>query len=135
MKTLAILILTLIPFSDMTVTRVIDGDTVVVTAPFMPPPFKKTLNLRINGVDTAERGWRAKCAKERLAAEKAKRFVKDLINNAKEPPVVYIKGWGKVGGRVIGDIKIDGEFLSKKLVDTGHGVVYHGKGKKHDWCV
>lgn len=133
-KTLLIVLsLTLVPFSDMKILRVIDGDTIKITAPFLPEPFKKTLSLRIDGIDTPEKGHRAKCAKERLLADQARRYATQLIDESKNP-VVYIKGWGKFGGRVIGDIRLDVDFLSKKMIDKGLAVRYNGGTKVKDWC-
>ena len=57
-----------------------------------------------------------------------------MISNAKEVNVV-LKDWGKWGGRIVGDLEIDGKLLSKLLIDNRHAAVYiDGKGKKRDWC-
>jgi len=116
------------------IIRVVDGDTVEISVPYLPEPFKKTLKLRIDGVDTPEKSYLAKCAKERKLALVAKQFTEDSIKKAKVATVI-LKGWGKYGGRVIGDIVLDGEKLSKKLVDNGLAKVYiGGKGPKFKWC-
>jgi endonuclease YncB( thermonuclease family) len=49
---------------DAQILRVNDGDTVVIAAPFLPAPLKPELAVRIYGVDTPEKGFRAKCAQE-----------------------------------------------------------------------
>jgi len=44
---------------DAQVLRVSDGDTIVISAPFLPAPLKPELAVRIYGVDTPEKGHRA----------------------------------------------------------------------------
>ena len=39
---------------DAQVIRVSDGDTIVISAPFLPAPLKPELAVRIFGVDTPE---------------------------------------------------------------------------------
>lgn len=40
---------------DAQVLRVSDGDTIVISAPFLPAPLKPELAVRIYGVDTPEK--------------------------------------------------------------------------------
>ncbi len=40
---------------DANITRVIDGDTVAIEAPWLPDPLKKELSIRVFGVDTPEK--------------------------------------------------------------------------------
>jgi endonuclease YncB( thermonuclease family) len=49
---------------DAVITRVIDGDTVAFQADFLPAPLKKELSIRVYGVDTPEKGFRAACTSE-----------------------------------------------------------------------
>ena len=49
---------------DAVITRVIDGDTVAFQADFLPAPLKKELSIRVFGVDTPEKGFRAQCPSE-----------------------------------------------------------------------
>lgn len=115
-----------------TVIRVVDGDTIKIKVD-LPHPLPKVLNLRINQIDTPEKGHRAKCSKERVLAAKATRFSHDLIRKAKRVEV-RISKWGKYGGRVLGDIALDGVYLSDLLLAEGLAMPYRGKGPKHDWC-
>ena len=39
---------------DAVIKRVIDGDTVVIQAPYLPKPLKPEISVRIFGVDTPE---------------------------------------------------------------------------------
>lgn len=118
---------------DYKVLNVIDGDTVTIEAPFLPDELKKTLRLRIVGVDTPEKGGRAKCEKEMILADKAKTFVQEKINSSKKSYVILF-GWDKFGGRVIGDLILDGKHLSTLLITHGYASMYNGSGKKKDWC-
>jgi endonuclease YncB( thermonuclease family) len=49
---------------DANILKVSDGDTIVIAAPFLPAPLKPQLAVRIFGVDTPEKGFRAKCESE-----------------------------------------------------------------------
>jgi len=40
---------------DVKILRVSDGDTIVIAAPYLPPPLKPELAVRIYGVDTPEK--------------------------------------------------------------------------------
>jgi endonuclease YncB( thermonuclease family) len=118
---------------DYRVLRVIDGDTVEFEAPFLPEPFKQKLSLRIYGVDTPEKGGNAKCTEENMKSLAAKLFVEQEIMNATTTKI-YLMEWDKYGGRVIGDVILDGEYLSVKLIKNGHAKEYYGHGPKINWC-
>lgn len=115
------------------ITRIIDGDTVEFEAKFLLPELGNKLKLRILGVDTPEKGKRAKCNKEEQSSLKAKLFVEQEISNGKIV-LITIKKWDKFGGRVLGDVIIDNKLLSNSLIEKGYAVYYSGKGKKKDWC-
>jgi len=118
---------------DYKVLRVIDGDTIVIEAKFLPPELGNRLSLRVLHVDTPEKGHLAKCDLEREKSKQATDFVVGVIASAKEVKV-EIKKWDKYGGRVLGDLIIDGSRLSKKLLDFGFAVEYNGEKKTKDWC-
>ena len=118
------------------ITRVIDGDTVAFRADFLPAPLKPELSIRVLGVDTPEKGHRASCPQEAAAAEKASQFTKDSLNNAikaKQPVLIEIQKHDKYGGRVLGDVIINGQRLSAMLIANGHARPYFGE-KKSSWC-
>lgn len=117
---------------DFRVIRVIDGDTVEFDAPFLPIELKRTLSLRILGVDTPEKGSRAQCDEEARLAERASDFTKRVVFGATKHQIV-IKGWDKYGGRVLGDILLDGVSLRRMLIENNHALPYDG-GRKPDWC-
>lgn len=114
------------------IVRVVDGDTVVFEAPFMPAPLKPQLSIRVLGVDTPEKAPRAQCEKEELAAIAASSFTKKLVAEAKQIQI-ELKEHDKYGGRVLGDVFIDGKRLSQLLIENGHARPYYGQ-KKESWC-
>ena len=117
------------------VTRVIDGDTVAVKVPGLPPELTE-IRVRLRGVDTPEKGWRAKCEEERVKGKAATDFTRMQIDVAKRNDsqiVVRNPKWGKYGGRVIADLVLDGKTLSDLLKKAGHGRPY-SHGKRPNWC-
>lgn len=114
------------------IIRVVDGDTVTFEAPFMPAPLKPQLSIRVLGVDTPEKAPRAQCEKEELAAIAASSFTKKIVAEAKQIQI-ELKDHDKYGGRVLGDVIIDGKRLSQLLIENGHARPYYGE-KKQSWC-
>ena len=114
------------------VVRILDGDTVAVDASADMPPELADLKVRLRGVDTPEKGGRAKCESERAAGQAATAFTTAAITRASSV-VTRDPAWGKWGGRVIADLVIDGHSLTAALIATGHGRVYDG-GRRGSWC-
>jgi endonuclease YncB( thermonuclease family) len=112
--------------------RVYDGDTVVVLLPDLPAPLDK-VRIRLEGIDTPEIGKGARCAAEELRAQAAKRFLADLLGNAKELRVYNFK-WDKYGGRVLGDLHVADGDVRDLMIAAGHAVRYTGVGQRRDWC-
>lgn len=117
---------------DAQITRVIDGDTVAFAADFLPAPLKKELSIRVYGVDTPEKGFRAKCPSEAQRGEAASAFTKSAIAAASKRQIVLMD-WDKYGGRVLGDILLDGMSLRKMLIINGYAREYYGEAKT-SWC-
>jgi endonuclease YncB( thermonuclease family) len=117
---------------DFTITRVIDGDTVAFQAPFLPPPLKQELSIRVFGVDTPEKGHRAQCPAEDQRGQAASAFTKNAITKAQKRQVA-IADWDKYGGRVLGDILLDGQSLRTMLIQNGFAREYYGEAKT-SWC-
>jgi endonuclease YncB( thermonuclease family) len=121
---------------DAKILRVTDGDTVVISAPFLPAPFKPELAIRVFGVDTPEKGFRAQCPSEAQRGEAASAFTKNAINQAAAQGgrfQVTMYGWDKFGGRVLGDILINGQSLRAGLIANGFAREYYGEAKQ-SWC-
>lgn len=117
---------------DFPITRVLDGDTVAFHAPFLPDPLKKELSIRVFGVDTPEKGHRAQCPSEAQRGEMATAFTKQQVANAKKKQVVLMN-WDKFGGRVLGDVLLDGQSLRQMLINNGFAREYYGEAKQ-SWC-
>ena len=117
---------------DAVITRVIDGDTVAFHAPFLPDPLKKELSIRVFGVDTPEKGYRAQCPSEDQRGQAATAFTKNAISKAQKRQVA-IADWDKYGGRVLGDILLDGQSLRMMLIQNGFAREYYGEAKT-SWC-
>jgi endonuclease YncB( thermonuclease family) len=117
---------------DAVFIRVIDGDTVAFQAPFLPDPLKKELSIRVFGVDTPEKGHRAKCPSEDQRGQAATAFTRSAINTSQKRQVVLMN-WDKYGGRVLGDILLDGKSLRAMLIERGFAREYYGDAKT-SWC-
>jgi len=112
---------------DAVITRVIDGDTVAFQADFLPAPLKKELSIRVFGVDTPEKGFRAACPSEAASA-----FTKQAVSQATKRQVVLMD-WDKYGGRVLGDVILNGQSLRQMLIANGFAREYYGEAKT-SWC-
>jgi endonuclease YncB( thermonuclease family) len=117
---------------DAQILQVSDGDTVVIAAPFLPQPLKPQLAVRIYGVDTPEKGFRGQCDSEKARGEAASVFTKNLVAASSQRQVV-LYGWDKFGGRVLGDIILNGQSLRAELIRNGHAREYYGDAKQ-SWC-
>jgi endonuclease YncB( thermonuclease family) len=117
---------------DAVITRVIDGDTVAFHAPFLPAPLKQELSIRVFGVDTPEKGHRAACVSEAQRGEAASAFTKQAVAQATQRQIV-IMNWDKYGGRVLGDVILNGQSLRSMLIVNGHAREYYGEAKT-SWC-
>jgi endonuclease YncB( thermonuclease family) len=117
---------------DAQVLRVSDGDTIVIAAPFLPAPLKPELAVRIFGVDTPEKGHRAQCPQENERALLASNYTKQLIAKGGRIQVT-IYGWDKFGGRILGDIIVNGQSVRMGLLQNGLAREYYGDAKQ-SWC-
>jgi len=117
---------------DAQIIRVSDGDTVVISAPFLPAPLKPELAVRIYGVDTPEKGFRGQCESEKQRGEAASQFTKQAVSTSTQRQVV-LYGWDKFGGRVLGDIILNGQSLRTMLITNGFAREYYGDAKQ-SWC-
>lgn len=128
----------------MPILEVYDGDTIKTkfSVTRMAPPLNM-VSIRVNGVDTPEMPAksyretgklnRAKCVKEAELALKARDAVIEAIEDKRYMKVTNFR-WGRNGGRIIGDVKINGIDIKTFLIENGYAVVYHGTGERQDWC-
>jgi len=116
------------------VLRVVDGDTLEIANEFLPKELK--LFVRINGIDTPEKEFRAKCQHEKILGLKASEFTEKAIKTAKiknqKISFSEIK-WDKYGGRIVAIVKIADKNLGDELIKNGLAKPYNGK-KKASWC-
>jgi endonuclease YncB( thermonuclease family) len=117
---------------DAQIIRVTDGDTIVISAPFLPAPLKPELAVRVFGVDTPEKGHRAQCPSEAQRGEQASAFTKNAVKSTKKHQVI-LYSWDKFGGRVLGDLILDGVSLRSELIRNGFAREYYGDAKQ-SWC-
>ena len=117
---------------DTTIIRVSDGDTIVISAPYLPQPLKPELAVRIYGVDTPEKGHRAQCPAEAQRGEQASTWTKNLVAKGRKFQVT-LYAWDKFGGRVLGDIIVDGVSVRQGLIQAGLAREYYGEAKQ-SWC-
>ena len=117
---------------DANILRVSDGDTIVIAAPFLPQPLKPELAIRIYGVDTPEKGFRAQCPSEAQRGEAASAFTKAAVAQATQRQIILMD-WDKYGGRVLGDVLLNGQSLRQMLIAQGFAREYYGEAKT-SWC-
>jgi len=117
---------------DWKINRVVDGDTVEVATPWTPDPLPKKMSIRVFGVDTPEKGFRAKCPQEDQRGQAATAFTKKVITESKVAQVM-IMDWDKYGGRMLGDVILDGKSLRAMLIANGFAREYYGEAKT-SWC-
>jgi endonuclease YncB( thermonuclease family) len=101
-------------------------------APFLPAPLKQELSIRVFGVDTPEKGFRAQCPSEAARGAAATEFTKKLVAAAQQRHMVLMD-WDKYGGRVLGDVLLNGQSLRAMLIQNGFAREYYGEAKQ-SWC-
>lgn len=121
----------------LNVIEATDGDTLTIDAVpwILIPELARNVKIRVNGVDTPEKGWRGKCNQERDNAEAATAFTKRKMIETKNQVVIHDVKWDKYGGRILANVRLaNGEDLSTELIEMGYATPYKGEGKKTDWC-
>jgi len=116
--------------SEYKILRIVDGDTFVISAPFLPKEIKQTMYLRLSNIDTPNVKRWANCDKEAELGEKAKLFVEQVIMNNKY--TIKLVGVDKYN-RLLGQIFINKKDLSDLLIKNNFARPYYG-GKKQSWC-
>lgn len=116
------------------IVEVYDGDTVraELQAPGLPAELR-TVSIRVAGIDTPERGWRAACDEERAAAERARALAVEIVAGAPWAVVTDLE-WGKFGGRIVGTLRVHERDLGSVMLAAGLAVPYDGGTKSNPWC-
>ena len=84
--------------------------------------------FRIMGIDTPEKGWRAKTDRERELSLQAKKFLEDLIFKSDDVLVYSEDGRGKYG-RWLVNVVCDGVDAGTALIEAGLARPYDGGTK------
>ena len=112
--------------------KITDGDTIKLDVSKESPLVKKLgLSVRIKGIDTPEKGSKAKCDKENILGQQATVFTTYLIGN-KELLLSQVQN-DKYGGRIVATVKVGGVDIAQELLKKGLARVYNGE-KKKSWC-
>ena len=112
--------------------KITDGDTIKLDVSKESPMIKKLgLSVRIKGIDTPEKGSKAKCDKENALGQQATKFTTDLVGN-KELLLSQVEN-DKYGGRIVASVKVGGVDIAQELLKKGLARVYNGE-KKKSWC-
>ena len=108
-----------------------DADTITVNIPNIHPLLGHKANIRVFGIDTPEIRTKDPC--EKKLAKEGKKVVEYMLKRAKMINLLNVQK-GKYF-RIIADVEIDGQNLTKFLISERYGYPYLGKTKKKvDWC-
>ena len=117
---------------DVTVIKVVDGDTIDVDIDLGFGVTLRDERVRIMGIDTPESRTRDRV--EDLFGEAAKARLKELMKDGgKLITTEDRKGEDMKGkfGRILGDFRVaDGRKVTDILIEEGHAVAYFGGSKE-----
>jgi endonuclease YncB( thermonuclease family) len=112
--------------------KITDGDTIKLDVSKESPLIKKLgLSVRIKGIDTPEKGSKAKCDKENALGQQASKYTTELVGN-KELLLSQVEN-DHYGGRIVANVKVGGVDIAQELLKKGLARVYN-KEKKKSWC-
>ena len=112
--------------------KITDGDTIKLDVSKESPLVKKLgLSVRIKGIDTPEKGSKAKCDKENALGQQASKYTTELVGN-KELLLSQVEN-DHYGGRIVANVKVGGVDIAQELLKKGLARVYNGE-KKKSWC-
>lgn len=116
-----------------TITEIVDGDTFIIAANWSPYPLK--WKVRIRGIDTPEKGYRAKCEREKELAAQATALAEQLAHETLGRVKLRNVEHDKYGGRIDADVILaDGRSMGGQLIKAGLAKPYNGNGPKPSWC-
>ncbi len=114
--------------------KAVDGDTVMID-PSWNPYKGLTWKIRVLGIDTPEKGYLAKCEKEKMLAKKATLFTQKQLEESHFNIKLSSIDHDKYGGRFVAYIQLEnGMFLGEELIKNGYAKKYTGSGPKPKWC-
>lgn len=108
-----------------------DGDTMTVSIPSVHPLFGQKVSVRLFGIDAPEMHSVDTC--EREAARIAQRYVRGQMLKAQRIELKNVQRDKYF--RILADVSLDGESLSRRMISAGLAYPYYGGTKqKVDWC-
>ena len=119
-------------YGDVTVTDIVsvyDGDTFTITVKEWPTIIGYRIKIRLSGVDAPE--IKGKCPEEIDAAKKAKEYAITALTTAKKVELRSMQRDKYF--RILADVYVDDQNLSKLLIDNNLALPYGGKTKTN-WC-
>jgi len=111
----------------VTITHIVDGDTIDVDINLGFAVVLKKQRVRLYEIDTPESRTRDKVEKKYGLA--AKQYLKNKLENATN---IYLKSHDKGKfGRILGELFIDdnSKSVNMQMVDDHHAVYYYGQNK------
>lgn len=113
------------------IVKVVDGDTIQTSVDALPPPLSN-IKIRINGIDTPEKGHLAKCEYEQIMGEAATKKLIEIVGSSKQMVIKNFKH-DKYGGRYVADVFAGNVNIGETMIGLGLAKPYDG-GKKGSWC-
>lgn len=111
-------------FDDVTLLRVIDGDTFQVSLPCEEAVFCQRISVRVRGIDTPE--LRSQDPKTKKRAQEARRFTEAFLEGER----LQLSQCGRDKYfRLLCDVTVDGKSLADALLAEGLAKEYDGGGK------
>ena len=110
----------------VSITKVVDGDTVDVDIDLGFGMIYKKQRVRLMGIDTPES--RTRDLVEKLFGKASKKHLKEILSNA-EMITLVSHDKGKFG-RILGELWTFDTNLNEKMIERHHAVRYHGQSKK-----
>jgi micrococcal nuclease len=118
---------------QVTVARVLDGDTFVIDYPCSPLLPGKSLSIRLFGIDTPESHRNiAKCEAEVDAGTRAADFMRGVLKPGARVDLT-VMGPDKYACRIDAMASLNGVDLATLMIKAGHARAYDG-GTKSSWC-
>lgn len=118
-------------FECVKLLYVVDGDTIKVDIKDVHPLLGSGILVRISGIDSPEIHSKRPC--ERKSATEARRFVEDMLLNAKQIDLTNVQRDKYF--RILSDVLVDGDLVSAKILKKNLAVAYSGETKKKWKCV
>lgn len=110
---------------NVTVTKVVDGDTVDVDIDLGFGMTYKKQRVRLMGIDTPES--RTRDLVEKLFGKASKKHLKELLSGGGITLVSHDKG---KFGRILGELYVEGKSINQQMIDEYHAVDYAGGNKE-----